>query len=147
MRPGETIQAALWLDGTETPKQILRFRRETAGAMLELGVTLTPLRWTERPPGGEGMPPVPDHLQGPDVRLLVGEADVVGVVEVKDISRFLADLAPRDLARLRRVTREAYCTQFPGRRDLTNPQCDTLINDLGPDAAVASLESGRMFIQ
>ena len=151
MKPGETVETAIWIDGTETPEQMERFRGDAARAMLSMataqGVALTPLRWTSKRPGDDRVPDVPDHIQGPDVRLLVAEADAVEGLAVKDISRFLADLAPRDLARLRRVTRDAYGRQFPGRQSLSNRQTDTLINDLGPTAALASLESGRMFIQ
>ena len=150
MKPGETIETAIWLNGTETPELLARFQADAAEIMLEVamseGVALTPLRWATKQISDERVPEVPDHIQGPDVRLLVAEADVMENV-TKDISRFLSELEPRDLVRLRRVTRDAYARQWPGQTVLTNRQCDTLINDLGPEAALASLESGRMFIQ
>ena len=107
---------------------------------------LTPLRGTEKRPGDDRVPPVPDHIQGPDVLLLVAEADVQ-VLMGYDPGNFLAELEPRDLGRLRGITRAAYARRYPVRAPLTNPQCDTLINDLGLDAALASLEHGQMIVQ
>jgi hypothetical protein len=148
VKPGETVETAIWLNGTETPEQMTMFKTDVASAMLEAAtsqnVALTPLRWAEKRLGDDRVPEPPDHIQGPDVRLLVAEADVL---EAETESKFLSELEPRDLARLRRVTRETYDRQFPGYKPLTDRQCDTLINDLGPDAALASLETGRMFIQ
>lgn len=150
MKPGETMESAIWINGTEGAELLTRYRTDVMNAMLELAASqnlaLTPLRWTEKRPGDDRVPPVPDHIQGPDVRLLVAEADVMAQTLVS-AGNFLGELEPRDLARLRRVTREAYLRQYPGRAPLTNRQCDTLINDLGPDAALASLERGEMLIQ
>lgn len=156
MKAGDTIENAIWLNGTETPELLARYKGDVADAMIEVaqsqGAALTPLRWTEKRPGDERVPAVPDHIQGPDVRLLVAEADVVSM-RAQDTGNFLAELEPRDLARLRRVTREAYarwCRENPGkgqREPLTDRQCDTLINDLGPEAALASLERGYATIQ
>ena len=57
-------------------------------------------------------------------------------------SWFTDDLGSDDLARLRRVTREAYARLFPVRSRLTDRQCDTIINDLGPEAAADALRRG-----
>ncbi len=145
MKPGETFQTSIWLDGTETPELLDRYKSDAAASLMAEGMVMTPLRWATLLPGEDNVPEVPDHIQGPAVCLLVGEADVVAVAV--DSGFFLTELEPRDLARLRRVTREAYGRQFPQYGNLTDRQCDTLINDLGPDAAVASLESGKMYIQ
>jgi hypothetical protein len=151
VKPGDTVETAMWLDGTEPPELLARYRQDVLNAMLELArsqnLALTPIRWTEKRPGEDRMPEVPDHIQGPSVRLLVAEADVLACLENYDVGNFLAELEPRDLMRLHRVTRKAYAKQFPGRVRLTDRQCNTLINDLGPDAALASLETGRMLIQ
>lgn len=151
MKPGQTVETAMWLDGNETPAQAAQFRQDVLTAMLEVarqqGMALSPLRWTEKHPGDDKVPEVPDHIQGPDVRLLVAEADVMACLEKVGVGNFLAELEPRDLMRLRRVTRKAYAKQFPMYHPLTDRQADTLINDLGPDAALASLETGRMLIQ
>ena len=59
-------------------------------------------------------------------------------------NNFLAELEPSDLARLRRITRAAYARAFPWRRPLTDRQADTIICDLGPEAALDSLSAGRV---
>lgn len=151
MKPGETVETAIWVNGTETPELLAQFKQDVLNAMLSSslsqGMALTPLRWVEKRPGEERVPEVPNHIQGPSVRLLVAEADVMACLETYDPGKFLADLEPRDLMRLRRVTRKAYAKQFPGRRRLSDQQCHTLINDIGPDAAMDSLKTGRMLIQ
>lgn len=55
-------------------------------------------------PGDERVPGVPDHIQGQDVRLLVGEALVLGRKTVLKLNSFLNDLDPKDLTRLRQIT-------------------------------------------
>jgi len=149
MKPGDTIEAAIWLDGRETVQQVERHRDEVMLAMLEqaqaVGVSLTPLRWVEKRPGDDRVPPVPEHIQGADVRLLVAEADVTAMTAAP--SNFLAELEPSDLRRLRAVTRSAYHRRYPGQPQLTDRQCDTLINDLGPEAAIAALHAGRATLQ
>ncbi len=152
MKPGDTVEPqAMWLDGTETPELLERYRQDVLNAMLALaqsqGLALTPIRWSQKLPGEDRVPEVPDHIQGPSVYLLVAEAEVMACLETYDPGNFLAELEPRDLLRLRGVTRKAYAKQFPGREPLSDRQCNTLINDLGPDAALASLETGRMLIQ
>ena len=152
MKPGETVESAIWVDGTETPALLDRYRTDVSGALLEIAgshnVALTPLRWSEKLPGDDGVPEVPDHIQGPAVKLLVAECDVKAL----PTSNFIADLEPRDLALLRRLTREGYglwwAKTFKGRPvPLTNPQCDTLINDIGVEAAMDSLKRGEVLIQ
>ena len=86
---------------------------------------------------------MPPHIQGPTIRLLIAEADLV----IPNSGNFLAELGPKDLRLLRNITRRAYALQYPGESRLTNRQCDTLINDFGPDAAVVALERGQATIQ
>ena len=150
MNPGETVESAIWVDGTEPDQLLDRYRTDVMNALLEIAsaqnVALTPLRWTEKAPGDDRVPEVPDHIQGPSVRLLVAEADVKALPST---GNFLAELEVRDLALLRRLTREGYqrwwAKTFSDRcRPLTNPQCDTLINDIGVEAAMDSLKRGEM---
>ncbi len=150
MKPGETVHSAIWVNGTETPALMERWQTDVLKDMLEVAsaenVALTPLRWTEKAPGDDRVPEVPDHIQGPSVKLLVAEADVKALPST---GNFLAELEPRDLALLRRLTREGYqrwwAKTFSDRcRPLSNPQCDTLINDIGVEAALDSLKRGEM---
>lgn len=145
MKPGDSLECAMWIDGRETPEQRAQFERDVAEAMHRSqahGTILGPVIWSEKLPGEERVPPVPNHIAGPNVRLLVAEARVVGLVaNMNNPVGFVHDLEPDDLAILRRVTRRQYEAQYPGHARLTDQQTDTLINDLGPEAALDTLES------
>jgi len=143
---GDTLEAAIWLDGRETVLERSRFVLDAEDALYQAGArhgrVLGSVRWSEKRPGDDRVPPVPEHIQGPNVRLLVAEATVVNVVGVeRALPGFAHDLELDDLARLRRVTRRQYRREYPDQPELTDRQCDTLINDLGPAAAVDTLRS------
>jgi hypothetical protein len=146
MKPGDTVECAIWMDGRETPEQRQQFEKDVQIAMVEgqaqHGAILGPVIWAEKQPGDDRVPPVPEHIAGPNVRLLVAEARVIGLVaNINNPVGFVHDLEPDDHALLRRITRRQYEVQYPGQLRLTDRQCDTLINDLGPDAALATLQS------
>ncbi len=149
MKPGDTIETAIWLDGRETPQARAQFEADVSAALVERAsaenAVLAPVKWSVKRLGEDRVPEAPDHIQGPDVRLLVAEADVLSVAPTA--SHFLSELEPRDLTRLRQITRRGYRRAYPGQGRLTDRQCDTLINDLGPEAAVAALERGNATIQ
>ncbi len=146
---GDTLEAAIWLDGRETIENRVRFQKDVI-AQLEAycaryGRAIGPVTWCEKKPGDMRVPPVPSHIQGPNVRLLVAEAPVVAEPGIKIAKPgFVHDLEPNDAALLRRITKKQYRKAYPDRRrypDLTDRQADTLINDLGPDAALDTLRS------
>ncbi len=149
MNPGEVLETAMWADGTETVEQLAKFetdiREQLAWFAENEGVIIGPLVIAVKKPGDDRVPQVPDHIAGPDVRLLVGEAKVVCRAPHFDIgeSRFVDELEPNDLNRLRAITRKGYARAFPRRVRLTDRQCDTIINDLGPDAALDALRAGE----
>ena len=149
MKTGDIVETAVWLTGTETPEMRRQYEAEVknaiARAQSENGAILGPVVWTEKKPGEERVPTPPAHVNGPDVRLLVGEAKIVARAPVLSTtgSRFVADLDGADLAQLRAATRRAYANDFPGYPPLTDRQCDTLINDLGPEAALNTLRGAR----
>lgn len=150
IRVGDTLESAIWLTGTEPPELIAHHKAQVEAAILQAneqsGAVTGPLRWVEKLPGTERVPPVPPHISGPCVRLLVAEADVLNVRASE--SRFLAELEPSDLRRLRKITRDAHRLWWhrnaPGQpyTRLTDNQCATLINDLGPDVALEALRKG-----
>ena len=147
MKPGAVIEAAIWLGGTETEAQLDKYSADVLESMSVAakanGCALSLLRWRTKKPGDDRVPVQPDHITGPDVRLLVCEATLVPIIS----SNFLADLDPKDLILLRDLTRRAYARARPAEPPLADKQCDTVINDLGPDAAVAALERGEATIQ
>lgn len=146
---GQTIEIAIWLSGTETDEHLLRWQSETVPATLKEAeardsIMLGPVRFSIKRPGEDRVPPVPKHIHGPDVRLLLAEAPVLAkrppVVVIEQ--GLVADLTPEDLAKLRKVTRRAYAKAHPDFPPLTDRQCDQLINLAGPAAAVATLRRG-----
>lgn len=150
MNIGDVIQAAIWIDGTETQEMRQAFERDVTAVVAEgqadHGVVVGPVIWSEKRPGDERVPPVPNHIQGPDVRLLVAEAEVIGLAPPGVGSFVVNELEPDDLERLRRITRRAYETMMTahGHRGvdrLSDRQCDTIINDLGPEAAMHALRN------
>ena len=157
MKPGETLEAAIWVDGRETEGQLAQHKANVLEIMSAevqaAGYALSPLRWLVKRPGEHRVPDVPEGLEGPDIHLLVAEADVMTMAA----NNFLADLEPRDLQRLRYLTRHAYQRTWQQwvaeglakgpAPILTDRQCDTIISDHGPDAAVAALEIGEATIQ
>lgn len=138
---GDLIECAIWLDGTETEQQIANWKERdcisaltqmTANAMVVIG----PVEYETKYPGEDRVPPVPDHIAGPDVRLLVAVGRVVGVKPVlRATSSFIEELDRKDLETLRKATRRAYAANNPGMPRLTTPECDAIIAQLGPTAA------------
>ena len=68
--------------------------------------------------------------------MLVAEADVVGIKREAKLYSFIVDLEPKDLERLRAVTRRGAAKSG---LVLTNEQCDDVIARLGPDLAMEHL--------
>lgn len=98
---------------------------------------LGPLSFEIKRLGQERVPQVPSHLQGPDVRLLIATAEVLGF-EVLRTGSFVDSLDKGDLAKLRNATRREH-----GKRGhLTSEQCDQIIERLGPVAAAETVRRG-----
>lgn len=80
-KPGDIYEVAIWADGTEDPALLDRFKADARKAFgrraKREGVAFGKLRLTEKQPNEDRVPPVPDHIQGPNVRLVVVEATVV----------------------------------------------------------------------
>ena len=95
---GEVIEQAIWITGEEPPELQAQFEKDLRAGLADIagqyGVIIGPLIMRELKPGQERVPKVPDYIQGPDVRLLVGEATVIGE-ELKSEGRFIADLDPK----------------------------------------------------
>lgn len=152
LRPGAILEAALWIDGRETPEMRARFERETTAALHErakaAGVLVSDIAFEEKDPLDERVPPVPKHISGPRVKLLVGTAVVLSYLpEVKAPGSFVHDLDAVDLARLRILTRDAHNKRNPGVV-LTDEQCDAIIEQIGPQSAAkvvkAAVDSGTL---
>ncbi len=142
MKPGQTIESAAWVTGEETPEQIAKYKTRVEEAIdalcAEHGMMHGPVQFIERKPGEDRVPEVPDHIQGQDVRLIGGEALVLGRKPDLRLKSFLNDLDPKDLGRLREITRRAAVKHG---QSLSTPEVDGMIEELGPEAALSTLRS------
>lgn len=81
MKIGDTLESAIWLSGRELEDMLRRYEKDVAQILSKLcnqeGYIHGPTRQVIKKPGEDRVPPVPNHIQGPDVRLLVVEADVI----------------------------------------------------------------------
>jgi hypothetical protein len=141
MKIEDIVESAGWLTGTETPADRVRYEQDVAEAMDYLcaqeGLSVGPVRFTEKRPGAEDVPPVPDHISGPAVRLLVGESTITGRRPRTSVGSFVANLDKIDLDRLRRITRKAHSRTQP--TILNDQDCDEIIEQIGPEAALDTL--------
>ena len=148
--PGDILQAAMWVSGEETDEQIARFVEDEMSPSLLASAQASHvrlhgvLRVSFFKPGDDHVPPVPPEVHGPEVQLLVVEALVVSYTLDGVQSFFTQDLEKPILAQLRNITRSAYAEMSPGHPRLKDEQCDTIINDLGPDVAAESLSTGTV---
>jgi hypothetical protein len=142
LQPGAVLETAIWMTGAEPDELKDRFEADVRAKLAAIaeneGVIIGPLIMVEKRPGEERVPKVPKGLQGPDVRLLVGEAQVIGEAYQSD-SAFVADLEPKDLERLRAILRRVYRAWNPDKPELSQERCDAYININGPEAALAAL--------
>ena len=144
---GEIIEWAFWMTGEETQSELRDFTDATKMAHKsyeqEEHVMLSqPVARVVRP-GEERCPPVPDHIHGADVQLLVFEARVLLDLPGEKPNRFADELEKDDFNRLAKITREQYARYFPRYPRLSDGQVRTIINDLGPDVALETLR-GRV---
>ena len=146
MKPGDKVELAFWLSGEETESQLHHYKNVDVPAMMKMtekvnDVVIGPLTFTTKLPGEERVPKVPDHIHGPDVRLLVCEAQVgIGKRQVVPSPGFVFDLTKKDLERLRRITRKEHSVTHPGDR-LSDANCDRVIEALGPDIIYKMLKN------
>lgn len=147
MKPGNRVESAIWLAGTEDDQMIQAFkdraRSQSDQKAKQHNVVVGPFIWTIKRPGDDRVPSVPDGISGVDVRLLVGEADIFPgkPTIISNQPGFVHDLTNEDIARLRKLTRCAHQKVQPGSK-LNDQQCDAIIEKLGPDAALRTLRDG-----
>ncbi|MCH8330636.1 MAG: hypothetical protein IH946_04535 [Bacteroidetes bacterium] len=143
MKIGDEVENAIWITGDESQELRKRYERDVIGSIdflcLEMGFFHGPVTFIEKRPGEDKVPPVPDHIQGQRVRLLIAEAIVTKKRPTTSKGSFVANLELKDLKELRKITRKAYAKSYGTL--IGNTKCDEIIEALGPDAAVATLET------
>jgi len=141
MRIGDVIESAIWLTGEEGQEMRRRYEADVTSAIDDLchehNLIHGPVQFIEKKPGQDRVPEVPDHIQGINVRLLVAESEVIASAPETSVGSFTANLEKIDLDRLRDITRQIH-KRLNGTI-LTNSQCDEVIEELGPEAALSTL--------
>lgn len=142
MKVGEYIESAIWITGDESPEIRTRYERDVMQAVADLcseeGFEHGPVIFTEKRPGDDRVPQVPDHVHGSRVRLLVGEAQIIGNSVTTSEGSFIANLDKKDLVRIRAITRNGLAKHRPDYV-MTDNECDQYIEQYGPEAAVETL--------
>ena len=138
---GDLIESAIWMTGDEGPSTRIRFEQDVRQAVAvmcsEQGFEHGPVTFTEKRPGEDRVPQVPDHVQGSRVRLLVCEALITSRSVATSEGSFIANLDKKDLVRLREITKNTWRkrTGFI----LADEDCDKYIEEFGPEAALDTL--------
>jgi len=144
---GDIIELAYWMTGEETVQELDEFGQAAQMALQsfveEEHVMLSTAHATTLRPGDARCPVPPEHIHGADVQLLLVEAKVILELPGPKPSRFADELEKDDLRRLAVITRRQYNQVFPRHPQLTDGQVKTIINDMGPDVALATLQ-GRV---
>ncbi len=142
MKPGQIIEAAVWLNGEETPEEMARWKTVDLPDMFKIaefenGIMLGEIWYEEKELTDERVPEVPDHIHGDNVKLLVGCAKVLRFTKPTPKEKsFLDDLKFEDLQLLRRITVAAHLEKYPDYKgELSDKRCDAIIEELGPEIA------------
>ncbi len=134
MNIGDVVNSAIWLSGKETPIIRAQYEQdviESIGCLCcEHGFLHGPVVFTEKHPM-DNVLPVPSHISGPNVRLLIGESTVTERAVMTSEGSFVAQLEYKDLKKLRKIIRKY--------RPLNNRECDEIIEEIGPEAALDTL--------
>lgn len=142
-KTGDVLELAIWLDGTETPGMVRQWKHDSAYMIARSSgpqvAKISPVEFEIKRPGDDRVPPVPDDISGPDVRLLVASAYIIAFETVPEGAGFIAELDPKDLKRMRKITRKTHRDNNPGAPRLSDAVCDELIRRVGPGAALGAL--------
>ena len=142
MKLGEVIINSIWMTGDEPEGMKERYKKDILESFDVLckqeGFVHGPITVHEKRPE-EGIVPVPDHIQGSRVRLLIIEAELVEKLLVVVEASFVSTLERSDLVKLRKITRDRGAKDL--KRIISDAECDEVIEELGPDAALATLRT------
>ncbi len=147
MKTGDVLEAAIWITGDESPATRTRYEQDVRSSVEEMcaaeGYDHADVVFIEKRPGDDRVPKVPDHVQGSRVRLLVGEAQIIGKRVIDDKGSFIANLDKKDLLRLRQITRNQWAKTHKGQT-MSDSECDGYIELYGPDAAIETLRNQHL---
>lgn len=146
MKHGEPVESAFWLDGTEDEELLKGIKGKIVNKLLEQAnkhnLTVGKVHFEELDPLSDRVPAVPDHIQGPNVRLLVGWslAQYKPMYGPKYDTPHMDDLTKESRQRLREKTKEMYAKKHPNEPPLTDKEADVFAEQLFPRTAAAELK-------
>ncbi len=142
MKIGDMVESAIWLTGEESQEMRTRYEIDVSRSIDilcdEKGFSHGPVMFIEKRPEEDRVPEVPDHISGQRVRLLVAEAVLTEKSLAQVSGSFIYNLDRIDLQRLREITRRVHLQYNPDQR-LNDMECDKIIEEIGPDAAIDTL--------
>lgn len=136
---GSAMEAAYWYNAADAAaKKDAEVNVRSAFESVEdqLGCRFGPLAWEDVDPLSPRVPDPPPWMQG-QVRALIGMGVIFTYPNARIESKFIADLEEEDLRKLRAATRKMFAKS--GGIALTDEECDEIINEYGPDAALDDL--------
>jgi len=149
VKPGDTLEFSVWYNAAKILDPEFRFGDQCTEPManicLSAGLKLGAVTYEVLQPGDERVPAVPRWLESvPGVlpRLLVA----TGVAEFPsslESAGLVNDLDPKDLERLRAITRRKHQEFFPGAPVFKDHECDTMINAMGEQVVLETLRQFR----
>ena len=123
---GDIVHNSIWLTGDEPDGMKAKYRRDVEETIDDLceknGFKHGAVLAIEKRPGDYQVPPVPDHIQGSRVRLLVLETKVIDKLIIENKPSFVNNLERKDLMQLRWITRKAAMKKL--KRNIRDEECD-----------------------
>jgi len=146
MKIGDVIESAIWITGDEPPGMRARYEQDVTEAIdyfcHENKFIHDPITFIEKIPGADRVPPVPDHIQGSRVRLLIAESTILAPKPELPLGSFIANLDKKDLDRIRTITKRVQI-KINGTK-LDDGECDQFIEKLGPETVIGILRCGTI---
>ncbi len=146
---GEELEVAIWYDANEYVDPI-KSCSESIGDMIGIMCAGTKdthgnIDYKILKPGDDRVPPVPRWLakvKNATPRLLVATTKTKLMDSVhQELPSIVGDLDKKDIARLRVITQRAHHKSYPNNKNLTDYECDQVIDKLGIEIVMEQLKS------
>ena len=145
----EELEVAIWYDANEYVDPI-KSCSESIGEMINIMCTGTKdthgkIDYKILKPGDDRVPSVPrwlEKIKNATPRLLVATTKTRLMSSVKqELPSIIGDLDKKDIARLRAMTQRAHHKSYPNDKNLTDYECDQIIDKLGLEIVMDQLRS------
>ena len=142
---GEVLKVGDWFaNPIERDRVKSAIRKVFREAEQTQGLIFSPITWETLEPDDGRINGSPPDTTG--IKLLVGAAEIMAVNLIRGESSFVGSLDFVDIQRLRQITRQAHREAQPKEPELTDGQCDEIIERLGPginERAISQIVAGH----